>query len=187
MPKKDNILKVPLRISITIVLLGMLLNILEWPYATEVILFGFANIGILYLFRLANKNDKKFIDFVKLVLVLSWTVNGVLTALDFSHTLILQILVGLSFVTWFVMEGTAYFLDEDRRVKNHKIQVIWNFAMVVGALAIITGSLLNVMNWKFAIPLLVFGVTIIAAYILKDIFTSNKIENNDRNNEEFLL
>ena len=59
--------------------------------------------------------------------------------------------------------------------------------MVVGALAIIAGSLLNVMNWKFAIPLLVLGITIIAAYILKDLFSAGKIENKDRNNEEYQL
>lgn len=186
MSRKDKILKVPLRITIIVILLGVLLKILEWPYATEVILFGFANTGILYIFRFYQKKEKHFLAYVKLVLVLSWTLNGVLRALDFQNTLLLQILVGLSFMTWFVMEGTAYFLDEDRKAKNKKIQVLWNFAMVIGALAIIAGSLLNVMNWKFAIPLLVLGITLIAAYILKDIFSSSK-ENENTNNEEFQL
>ncbi|AYN68201.1 hypothetical protein D1013_12865 [Euzebyella marina] len=187
MPKKEKILKVPLRISMTVILLGMLLKILEWPYAIPIVLFGFANTGILYFFRFWNKSDRKFLDIVKLVLVLSWTTNGILRILDFQHTLFLQIIVGISFMTWFIMEGTAYFLDEDRKAKNQKIQVMWNFAMVVGALAIIAGSLLNVMNWKFAIPLLVLGITIIAAYILKDLFSAGKIENKDRNNEEYQL
>ncbi|MGB7393255.1 MAG: hypothetical protein WA913_02560, partial [Pricia sp.] len=82
-------------------------------------------------------------------------------------------------------EGTAYFLDEDRKVKNTRAQVLWNFAMVIGTLAIIAGSLLNILGWAFAIPLMVFGVAIIVAYILKDIFATNGIKKKDRNNEEY--
>lgn len=111
----------------------------------------------------------------------------VLRTLHLTYTIFFQIVIGLSFVTWFVMEGTAYFLDEDRRSKNQRIQVIWNFAMVVGALAIIAGSILNILNWGFAIPLLVIGITIIAAYILKDVFNSKKIDSGDPGNEEFQL
>lgn len=182
-----KILKVPLRISLSLILLGLVLKILQWPYSRELMMVGFASTGILYLFRFWKKNEKKFLDIVKLVLVLSWTLNGVLRTLHLTYTIFFQIVIGLSFVTWFVMEGTAYFLDEDRRSKNQRIQVIWNFAMVVGALAIIAGSILNILNWGFAIPLLVIGITIIAAYILKDVFNSKKIDSGDPGNEEFQL
>ena len=187
MPKKDKILKIPLRISLTIILLGMLLKVLLWPYAKEIVLFGFANTGILYVFRHFNKPQRKFIDTVKLILVISWTINGIVRVLDFQNTLFLQIIVGIAFMTWFVMEGTAYFLDEDKKAKNQKLQVIWNFAIVIGALAIIAGSLLNVLNWPYAIPLLVLGIALIAGYILKDLFMKEKIQNKDGSNEEFQL
>lgn len=187
MSKTKKILKTPLRISITIILLGMLLRILNWPHAPKIILVAFAATGILYIIRFWKKSEKLFLDYVKLVLVVFWAANGVLRALDFPYTLFVQIVIALSFLTWVVMEGTAYFLDEDRKAKNGKVQVIWNFTMVIGALAIIAGSLLNVLNWQFSIPLLVAGIALIAAYILKDLFSAPKMEKEDHSNEEFQL
>lgn len=163
----------------------MLMRILHWPYASKIILVAFATTGLLYVARFWKKPKKQFLDFVKLVLVVFWAANGVLRALNFPYTLFFQAVIAVTFLTWFVMEGTAYFLDEERKVQNNKVQVIWNFTMVIGALAIIAGSLLNVLNWQFAIPLLVVGIALIAAYILKDIFFAAKIEKEDQNNEEF--
>jgi lysylphosphatidylglycerol synthetase-like protein (DUF2156 family) len=163
----------------------MLFQIAHWPYATEIILSAFLSIGILYPFRFWKKPEKKFLDYIKLILVVFWSVNGIFRALDFAYTLFFQIVIAISFLIWIILEGTAYFLDEDRKAKNTRSQVLWNFAMVLGTLAIIAGSLLNILGWQFAIPLMIFGVAIIVAYILKDIFTSNKLEKEDRNNEEY--
>ena len=165
----------------------MLMRIFDWPFATEIILAAFATTGILYIIRFWKKNDKLFLDYVKLILVVFWASNGVLRAMDMPYTLFFQIVIALTFVIWFVLEGTAYFLDEERKAKNSKAQVIWNFAMVIGTCAIIAGSLMNVLGWEFAIPLLVIGIAILAAYILKDLFIMSKVENEDRNNEEFQL
>jgi len=165
----------------------MLMRVLNWPYAAEIILVAFAITGLLYAARFWKKPEKRFLDYIKLILVVFWASNGVLRALNFPYTLFFQVVIAITFLTWFVMEGTAYFLDEDRKVKNSGVQVIWNFAMVIGTLAIVAGSLLNILNWQFAIPLLVIGISIIAAYVLKDLVPTNKIENEDSNHEEFQL
>ena len=47
--------------------------------------------------------------------------------------------------------------------------------MVAGTLAIIVGSILKILNWEFALPLLTLGIVILAAYILKDVFVADKI------------
>lgn len=181
-----KILRTPLRIFIALFLIGVLIRVLHWPYADEILLGSFFGIGILYCIRFWKKQEKRFVDYVKLVLVVFWTVNGIFRILDFSYTLIFQVIIAVSFLTWFFLEGTAYFLDEDRRARNSINQIIWNCAMVAGTLAIIGGSLLNILQWRFAIPLLVAGVLVVAAYILKDVFaTTSKLEKEDRNNEEF--
>lgn len=107
--------------------------------------------------------------------------------MDFPYTILFQVIIAISFVLWFILEGTAYFLDEDRRARNSTKQLIWNFAMVAGTLAIIVGSILKILNWEFGLPLLICGIVILAAYILKDVFVADKIANEDRNNEEFQL
>lgn len=187
MPTIPKILTIPLRIALAVLLLGMLFQIAHWPYATEIILFAFVSIGILYPFRFGKKTQKKFLDYIKLILVVFWSFNGIFMALDFAYILFFQIVIAISFLIWIILEGTAYFLDDDRKTRNNRSQVLWNLAMVLGTLAIIIGSLLNLLNWQFAIPLMVFGVVIILVYILKDIFRPNKLERNDRNNEEYQM
>lgn len=187
MPKTKKILTTPLRIAISVLLIGMLSRILHWPYATETIVVAFVTIGLLYPFRFWKKQDKKFLDYTKLILVVFWATNGIFRALDFTYSLFFQIIIALTFLIWIILEGTAYFLDEDRKTKNTRTQLLWNCAMVVGTLAIIAGSLLNLLGWQFAIPLMVLGIGIIVAYILKDVFATTKLEKNDRNNEEYQL
>lgn len=187
MAAQDKILKIPLRVSMTLLLLGMLAQILDWPHANEMLLLCFITVGVLYAIRFWKKSKKKFIDHVKVTLVVFWSINGISSILGFQYTLFFQVVIGITFLIWFVLDGTAYFLDEDRKSKNSLPQILWNIAMVVGTLSIIMGSLLNMLNWQFSLPLLVFGILTVAVYILKDVFIVPKMEKDDHNNEEFQL
>ncbi|EAR01519.1 hypothetical protein FB2170_12381 [Maribacter sp. HTCC2170] len=177
----------PLRVSLVVLLVGMLMKIMAWPLASQIMLLAFASIGTLYFVRFVKKPSRKFLDYVKMVLVFFWTTNGVFNIMDFPYTIIFQVIIAVSFVLWFIMEGTAYFLDDERRSKNSTIQLVWNLAMVAGTLAIIAGSLLKILNWEFAIHLLVSGILIIVAYILKDTFTTDKMIGEDQSSEEYQL
>ena len=187
MSNVKKILKMPLRIAIAALLFGMLAKILEWPYAKEVMLFGFSAIGILYIFRFLKKKERQFIDYTKLVLIVFWATNGIFRVLDFPYTLFFQIITAIAFVTWFIMEGTAYFLDEDRRAKNSIGQILWNCLLVVGTLGVIAGTILKVLDWGYAIHLLSLGITLIGAYVLKDVFVPSEPREDEQNNEEFQL
>ncbi len=180
-------LKLPLRISIAVLLFGMLAKILEWPYAKEIMLLGFSTIGILYAIRFLKKAEKQFIDYTKLVLIVFWATNGIFRVLDFPYTLFFQIITAIAFVTWFILEGTAYFLDEDRRAKNSIGQVLWNCLLVAGTLGVIAGTILKVLDWDYAIHLLSLGITFIGAYVLKDIFVPAEPREEEQNNEEYQL
>ncbi|MCJ7467038.1 MAG: hypothetical protein MUO53_10140 [Maribacter sp.] len=187
MAPNKKILKNPLRASLVILLLGMIAKIFEVPYAKGVILLSFLAIGILYSIRFWKKSVKKNVDFIKVFLIVFWTMNGVLRILDFTYTLFFQFMTAVFFVVWFIMEGTAYFLDEDRKVKNSISHILWNCAIILGTLAVISGSLLKVLNWEFAVPLLVLGLALIAAYILKDFLTPAEASEDNGNNEELQL
>ncbi len=182
-----KILKLPLRISLAVLLSGILAKMLEWPYANEIILYSFSTIGVLYVIRFFNKREKQFVDYTKLVLVSFWSIYGIFTILKLPYTLFFLIIMAITFVLWFVLEGTAYFLDEDRRAKNSVAQILWNFALVIGTLGVISGCLLRILNWDYAVHLLSLGITIIAAYILKDVFVPESSKIDEHNNEEFQL
>ena len=182
-----KILTTPLRIAISLVLMGMLLQILEWPYASVITIASFLTIAILYPIRFFKKPGKQFLDYVKIILVVFWSLNGIFRVLDFAYTLFFQVIIAVSFLLWVILEGTAYFLDEDRKAKNSRSQMWWNITMVVGTLAIIAGSLLNLLGWPFAIPLMVVGVVGIVAFILKDVIVPARLKNEDASNEEYQL
>lgn len=187
MSATKKILTTPLRLSLVVLLLGMLAKILEWPWATEIVLIAFVAIGNLYFVRFLKKPSKRFLDYVKMTLVFFWTANGVLKSLDFTYTMLFQIIIGASFIIWFILEGTAYFLDDDKTKENSNNKLIWNFAMVAGTLAIIIGSLLKILNWEYATYLLVLGIAIVSGYILKDVFTADHVGKDEPNNGEFQL
>ena len=72
-----KILRTPLRILIALFLVGMLMRVLDWPFTNQVLLISFFGIGILYCIRFYRKQEKRFVDYVKLVLVVFWTANGI--------------------------------------------------------------------------------------------------------------
>jgi len=171
-----KILKAPLRISVALLLLGIIARIMEWPNAAQIVITAFVAIGVLYTIRFWKKQPKLFVDYVKLVLIVFSTANGLFEMMNFSYTIFFQIIIGAAFVTWFVMEGTAYFMDDDRKAKNTTLQIWWNIAMVMGTLSIIVGSLMKILQWEFATPLLFMGILVVALYILKDLFVTSPKE-----------
>lgn len=174
METQKKILKTPLRIALVALLCGMVMKMLDWPYAEGVLFTSFLAVGLLYAVRFSKKKDKQPVAYIKMILVLCWTTNGLLRVMDFPHTLFFQIGTALTFVTWFAMEGTAYFLDEDRKAKNTLVEIFWNFAMVVGVLTIIGGGLLHLLEWEYSTAILTVGLSIVTSYILKDVFSKGK-------------
>ncbi|TLP72782.1 hypothetical protein [Maribacter sp. ACAM166] len=184
MENSKKALKNEIRAALSTLLIGMLMRVLHWPYAAGIIFTSFAAILILYAVRFLKKEVKNPVDFIKMALVSFWTTNGLLTILNFPYTLLFQIGTALTFIAWFAMEGTAYFMDKDRNMKNSLTDIIWNIVMVIGVLTIILGSLMHLLNWEYSIPTLTVGLTIVTSYILKDIFAPPKSQKEDSNNEE---
>lgn len=187
MNTNKKVLKTPLRVSLVALLTGLVMRMLDWPYASGVLFTSFLTVGILYAIRFSKKENKKPVAYVKMILVLFWTTNGLLRIMDFPYTLVFQIGTAITFVTWFAMEGTAYFMDEDRKAKNSLIEIFWNFAMVVGVLIIIGGGLMHLLEWEYSITTLTTGLTIVTAYILKDVFSPSKEISPNENNKELRI
>ncbi|MDF4223057.1 hypothetical protein PXC01_15740 [Maribacter sp. M208] len=173
----------PIRAAIATLLMGMVMRILHYPFSEGIIFISFAAILILYTVRFSRKKEKKSVDLIKMALVLFWTTNGILTILDFTHTLFFQIGTAFTFIAWFAMEGTSYFMSRDGDVNNSMTEIIWNFVMVIGVITLICGGLMHLLTWDYSIPVLTLGLTIVTSYILKDIFTAPKSNEDDINNE----
>jgi len=55
----------------------------------------------------------------------------------------------------------------------------------MGTLSIIAGSLMKILQWEYASPLLSLGIIVVAMYILKDVFSTPEVKEEDATNEEF--
>ena len=184
MENSKKAFKNPLRAALSTLLLGMVMKVLHWPYAEGIVFTSFAAVLFLYTLRFSKKKKIKSIDIIKMALVLFWTMNGLLRILDFQYTLIFQIGTGLTFIAWFAMEGTSYFMGKNRKSENSITDIIWNFIMVIGVLTLILGGLMHLLNWNHSIPTLTIGLTIVTSYILKDMFSPQKSSKEESNNEE---
>lgn len=176
--------KNPIRTAIATLLIGIVMRILHYPFSKGIIFISFTAILVLYALRFMKKEEKKTVDLIKMALVLFWTTNGILTILDFTHTLFFQIGTAFTFIAWFTMEGTSYFMSKEGTVNNSITEIIWNFVMTIGVITLICGGLMHLLSWDYSIPTLTLGLTIVTSYILRDIFTAPKKNEDDINNEE---
>ncbi len=187
MRPSKKVLTLPLRTLSIALLIGVAMKILAWPMATEIMFFSFSTVGLLYGYRFWKKPTKQFMDYNKLLMVSFWAVNGIFNLMDLPYTLFFQAIIAISFILWFVLEGATYFINGDQKSKNKSLQLLWNLAMVLGTLAIISGSLLKILNWEYAIPLLAMGIAIVCAYIFRDTFVGSGLQNDESNNGEYQL
>ncbi len=174
METEKKILRTPLRIAISLLVLGFLCKILHLKtIADPIILVSLLAIGILYAWRFWNKTKKGFLQYNKLVLVTSWSLNGIFKILDISHNEFFQVIGGLAFIIWIIMEGTTYLIDDKEDDRSDIAYFMWNTMMIIGILAIIIGSLTKILEWEYATPTLITGFVLVAAYVLKDLLVQN--------------
>lgn len=170
MEAEKKILRTPLRIAISLLVVGFLCKTSHITIAGNLlIIISLATIGILYGLRFLKKSKKGFLEYTKLVLVTFWALNGIFKILDLSFTEFFQVMGSLAFIVWVIMEGTSYFVDDKDDNTSDVVYFIWNTLMIIGILAIIIGSLTKILEWEYSIPTLITGFILVTAYILKDL------------------
>jgi|TARA_R110002167_G_scaffold20005_3_gene73502 hypothetical protein len=174
METEKKILRTPLRIAISLLVVGFLCKILHFTtVANPIILISLAAIGVLYAWRFWKKTKKGFLQYNKLILVTSWSLNGIFKILDISHNDFFQVIGSLAFIIWIIMEGTTYLIDDKDDNRSDIAYFMWNTMMIIGILAIIIGSLTKILEWEYATPTLITGFILVAAYVLKDLLVQN--------------
>ena len=151
-----KILTIPLRISIVALIVGAAFKIMHWPYANVISVSSFASIAILYCFRFGNKKVKNFIDYIKLILVTAWSINGILSTLHLPYKQIFQLITIISFVTWLFTEGRDYFYNNESPVTNIKKKTL-TVILILAAIITAIGVFLKIMHWPFGIYFIIAG------------------------------
>jgi hypothetical protein len=170
MAATKKILGIPLKISLGVLLLGFIFKLLQWPFSFPLMVVSFITIPILYSVRFWRFPQKKFLDYVKMVMVTAWSVNGLFRLFQLPQTILFQILILTCLIIWIIMEGASYFMEERGHKKNPYHLFIWNGLMVVGIISIIAGGISKLLDWEYSLFPLLFGMLLIILYVMKDVF-----------------
>jgi len=163
-------MKIFFKILIVILVVGMLFKIQHWPYANLILVIAFSTLALSYPFRFIKKQEKKFLDYTKLILVVFWSISGIFIILHLPYKIIFQLITSAAFLIWFFMEGMQYFSGSETG-KNQK-QAISRFVWGLSALITIAGIAFKIMlavccytfnnwsrNWRYMAFNFLKGIT----------------------------
>lgn len=173
MEEQVKILRAPLRISIAVLIVGVMFKIMHWPFGAWIIVFGFSLIAVLYPFRFMNKKSKVLLDYARLLFVICWAVYGIFAALHLPYKIIFDVLRSISFVFWIIMEGINYF-SKVKEKKSGTINIISYIIIAISAALVLVGALFKIMHWPGAGPMLVVGLSLVVIWFLLDFFKIGK-------------
>lgn len=175
MYSRNEAFKTPLRIALSILIIGSLFKIMHWPYANLIMVCAFSIIFIAYPLRFWKKSNKLLVDYIKLLGVCVWTIRGVFSILHLNYSDVLTLLTLLFFGAWVVLEALNYIKPEqEQNSKLSVVETITSLIFAFGAVFVIFGFAFKILHWPYANILLIIGLCSAALWFLKDLFTKPK-------------
>lgn len=160
------------RISISLFLIGTLLKVQHLPYDMEMLNLSLGLMFISYIFRFSFKKEKLFLDYLKLVLVLSWSIQAALHLNHLPYRLPFAIVSAASFIFWFGYEGPFGYFKRPSKSDSFKKKIIPSFLYPLSIIPIVLGALFKLMHWPMAGILLILGFSFLALTILASTFSN---------------
>jgi len=143
-----------INIGIAILIIGMLFSIEHLPFGYQIITLGFVIISIFYFLHFLIKKSKQFIDYVKLILVFLWSINGLLKTHHLLYTPIVSRLFVIFIIVWVMLELSDL-------GSNNKIQKLKEKSSILKWLVVIciTGEMIfQIQHWQGRILLSFCGL-----------------------------
>ncbi len=163
-------LTLPLRISLMILVLGTLFKVMHWPYGQALISLSSALIMVLYGFRFYFKKDKTMLDYLKLAMVLLWTLSNLIKSFHlFTIPYVFEILILVLIIWWLIAEGFALLFN--RRLKKNKGIKISYYVWLFTTISLIAfGVVFKIQHWPFSNIMFTFGMLFLCVFLLLDYF-----------------
>ena len=156
---EKKILTLPLRIALSILIIGLLFKIMHWPYSDYIMCSSFIIILILYPIRFWKKRKKAIIDWVKLVFVLLWTINGIIVVEHLPFKYISSTLTLFFFIVWLIIEFTSNRKKVKENLLHSEIPFIAGFFIIIG-------GIFKIMHWPGATIILIIGLLSVVLWVL---------------------
>jgi len=167
-PKKK--FSLVLRFCLSILILGALFKVMHWPYANQLMLPAVSGILIFYTIRFLLKETKERLDYVKLLLVLTWSLHYLITVFHLFYLPEFVVYIPLIlFGWWFIEEGINYFKNSRFKVGSAgKIMFTTFVLMSIGF--IIIGALFKIQHWPYGALIFSLGMLLLSFLVIIDYF-----------------
>jgi hypothetical protein len=126
--------------------------LMHWPFARIILCSSFGVLAVFYSLRFWKKQHKKWMDTLKLVLVLSWALHGIFVVHHLPGKLILQVVSVLSMMIWIFMEAPTYLAAGNKNLIASSALFCFAAAMVF------IGVVMKILHWPFAGIALLLGL-----------------------------
>jgi len=168
-----------LRLSISIAILGILFKLMHWPYGWVLLVAGIVGLAIFYSVHFYTKSPKRLFDYTKLILLISFLIHyairvfhlqyGYIFRLVFQATLILTIIL---YVKDVLIPPNS---TEENTPKKRKQAINSGISYLlygIATLGILIGAQFKILHWEFGgvtgNTLLVVGLLAVVVALLLD-------------------
>ena len=157
-----------IKLSFSILIVGVLFKIMHWPFTQVIMTIGFGMIVLLYPIRFYLKQPKRVIDYVKLVLAICLPINTYLNLFHLQSHFLLPILSFSSFILWLILE----LYDSYKNIESKDFKIFPFGILSVIVLFILVGAFFKLSHYPYANYILIFGFALLTVYFLIDTFKS---------------
>lgn len=163
----SNLIVRLLRLSIPFIILGALFKLMHWPFSGTLITIGFGMIVILYPIRFYLKPQKRLIDYVKLILLISYPINAYLRLFHLPTPYLLPIISFGAFILWIALELFDLYSNR-KQIDSLKIFPFGILSVI--NLFLFMGAFYKLMHYPYANAILITGFVFLTTYFLIDTF-----------------
>jgi hypothetical protein len=146
-----------LRLSIALALVAVLFKIMHWQYSEVLLIIAVSSIAIFYLIRFSLKTPKQWLDYAKLLLLISFLFQYLFGVLHFNYGSIFSYIFKIALVVFIIAYLKDQFFSQDdtsksvgkRPVSKKKFySIILN---TIAVLSIIIGAQFKILHWEFGL------------------------------------
>ena len=159
-----------IRLSLSIVIIGILFKIMHWSYSQALMTIGLGLIVLLYPIRYYFKKNKRLIDHVKLVLGICLPIHYYVNVFHLPSFFLLTILSFGAFIFWLILE-----LYEMYQNNTNKSLKVFPFGILsINIFFVLFGIFFKLWHYPNANLILILGFVLLFAYFIVDTFKLKK-------------
>jgi len=139
-------IRICLRLSIAIAILGILFKVMHWPYGWAVHITGILGIAIFYTLRVVQKPPRTFLDYSRLALLIFFLLHYAFRVYHLPYGFIFLYIRDVLFIRKDFEED-----EHGKNVISSRKTAIAYLLYSIAAFGIVTGVLFKILHWEFGL------------------------------------